>query len=416
MPRAKRKTELAKIPTGIKGLDEISGGGLPKGRPTLVWGGSGTGKTFLTMEFLVRGALDYGDPGLFVTFEENAEELITNFASIGFDLKALIGRKKLAIEQISIGVGDFTETGVYDLEGLFIRLSSAIDAIGARRIVLDAVGRLFSELSTNSIVRAELHRLLLWLKEKGVTALITSETQNGLAHSGLVEYASDCVIGLKNRVRDRAATRYLRIVKYRGSSHVSDDVPFFIGDRGISVLPITSVTADYKTSMERISTGVDRLDTMLGGQGYFRGTSILVSGDAGTGKTSLAAHFAQATCKRGERCLFFALEETQDAIIRNMKSIGIDLKRWASNGLLRFENVRPTLYGLETHLTLMQRSIDEFKPRVVIVDPFSNLLDIGSTKEVKSMMSRLLDYLKTNGITALLTDLSRAAKLFLTPR
>ena len=410
MARTKRKTELAKVLTGIKGLDEITGGGLPKGRPTLIWGGSGTGKTFLAMEFLVRGALNYGEPGLFVAFEENAEELVTNFTSIGFDLKGLSSSKKLVIDQISIGPGDLTETGVYDLEGLFIRLSSAIDGIGAKRIVLDAVGRLFSELSSNFIVRGELQRLLRWLKEKGVTAVITAETENGLEHSGLVEYASDCVISLENRVRDRAATRYLRVVKYRGSSHVSDDVPFLIGDRGISVLPFTSVASDYRVSMERISTGIARLDTMLGGQGYFRGSSILVSGDAGTGKTSIAAYFAQATCKRGERCLFFAFEESKDAIIRNMKSIGIDLKRWADNGLLQFENVRPTLFGLETHLTLMQRSIEEFKPRVVIVDPFSNLLDVGSPKEVKSMVSRLMNYLKTKGITALFNDLSKGGK------
>ena len=410
MARTKRKTELAKVLTGIKGLDEITGGGLPKGRPTLIWGGSGTGKTFLAMEFLVRGALNYGEPGLFVAFEENAEELITNFYSIGFDLKGLVGHKKLVIDQISITQGDFTETGVYDLEGLFIRLSSAIDAIGARRIALDAVGRLFSELSSSSIVRTELRRLLRWLKEKGITAVITAETENGLEHSGLVEYVSDCVISLENRVRDRAATRYLRIVKYRGSSHVSDDVPFLIGDSGISVLPITSVAADYKVSAERIPTGIARLDTMLGGKGYFRGSSILVSGDAGTGKTSIAAHFAQATCKRGERCLFFAFEEFKDAIIRNMKSIGIDLKRWADNGLLQFENMRPTLFGLETHLTLMEKSIGEFKPQVVILDPFSNLMDVGSTKEVKSMVSRLMDYLKMNGITALFTDLSKGGK------
>jgi circadian clock protein KaiC len=410
MARTKRKTELAKVLTGIKGLDEITGGGLPKGRPTLLWGGSGTGKTFLAMEFLVRGALNYGEPGLFVAFEENAEELITNFYSIGFDLKGLVGHKKLVIDQISIGPGDFTETGVYDLEGLFIRLQGAIDAIGARRIALDAVGRLFSELSSSSIVRTELRRLLRWLKEKGITAVITAETENGLEHSGLVEYVSDCVVSLENRVRDRAATRYLRIVKYRGSSHVSDDVPFLIGDSGISVLPITSVAADYKVSAERIPTGIARLDTMLGGKGYFRGSSILVSGDAGTGKTSIAAHFAQATCKRGERCLFFAFEEFKDAIIRNMKSIGIDLKRWADNGLLQFENMRPTLFGLETHLTLMEKSIGEFKPQVVILDPFSNLMDVGSTKEVKSMVSRLMDYLKMNGITALFTDLSKGGK------
>jgi circadian clock protein KaiC len=410
MARATRKTKLAKVLTGIKGLDEITGGGLPKGRPTLIWGSSGTGKTFLAMEFLVRGALNYGEPGLFVAFEENAEELITNFNSIGFDLKGLIGRKKLVIDQISIGPGDFTETGVYDLEGLFVRLSSAIDAIGAKRVALDAVGRLFSELSSSFIVRTELHRLLRWLKEKGITAVITAEAENGLEHSGLVEYVSDCVISLDNRVRDRAATRYLRIVKYRGSSHVSDDVPFLIGDSGISVLPITSVAADYKVSAERISTGIARLDTMLGGKGYFRGSSILVSGDSGTGKTSIAAHFAQATCKRGERCLFFALEESKEGIIRNMKSIGIDLKRWADNGLLQFENMRPTLFGLETHLTLMERSIEEFKPQVVIVDPFSNLMDVGSTKEVKSMLSRLMDYLKANGVTALFTDLSKGGK------
>jgi circadian clock protein KaiC len=402
--------QLEKSPTGISGLDEITGGGLPKGRPTLICGSAGCGKTLLAMEFVVRGALQYGEPGVFMAFEENAGELKKNFASLGFDLNALSARKKIAIDHVFIERSEIEETGEYDLEGLFIRLGHAIDSIGAKRVVLDTIEALFSGLSNTSILRAELRRLFRWLKEKGVTAIITGERGDGtLTRHGLEEYVADCVIMLDHRVAEQLSTRRLRIIKYRGTSHGTNEYPFLIDDQGISVMPITSVKLDHKVSNERISTGIPRLDTMLGGKGYFRGSSILISGTAGTGKSSTAAFFAQSTCKRGERCLYFAFEESQHQILRNMRSIGLNLEPWTQKGLLQFHTTRPTSSGLEMHLAVMHKEIRTFKPQVVIVDPITNLVSAGFASDAKLMLTRLLDYLKMEQITTLFTNLTSFA-------
>jgi len=401
---------MEKVLTGIQGLDEITNGGLPKGRPTLVCGSAGCGKTLLAMNFLVRGALQYNEPGVFLAFEENAEELGKNFASLGFDLKGLSARKKMLIDHIFIERSEIEETGEYDLEGLFIRLGHAIDSIGAKRVVLDTIEALFSGLSNTSILRAELRRLFRWLKDKGVTAIITGERGEGtLTRHGLEEYVADCVILLDHRIVDQVSTRRLRIIKYRGTSHGTNEYPFLIDDKGISVLPITSLKLDHKVSNERISTGLPRLDTMLGGKGYYRGGSILVSGTAGTGKTSLGAFFAQEACRRGERCIHFAFEESQNQIIRNMRSIGLNLEPWVKKGLLQFHSVRPTTFGLEMHLAAIHRWIEDFQPHVVIIDPITNLIGISQGGELKSMLTRLIDYLKTKQITALFTNLTSPA-------
>ena len=401
---------LEKSPTGISGLDEITGGGLPKGRPTLICGSAGCGKTLLAMEFVVRGALQYGEPGVFMAFEENAGELKKNFASLGFDLNALSARKKIAIDHVFIERSEIEETGEYDLEGLFVRLGHAIDSIGAKRVVLDTIEALFSGLSNTSILRAELRRLFRWLKEKGVTAIITGERGDGtLTRHGLEEYVADCVIMLDHRVAEQVSTRRLRIIKYRGTSHGTNEYPFLIDDRGISVMPITSVKLEHKVSNERISTGIPRLDTMLGGKGYFRGSSVLVSGTAGTGKSSIAALFAQAASKRGERCLYFAFEESQNQILRNMRSIGLNLEPWTKKGLLKFHTTRPTSSGLEMHLAVMHKEVRTFKPQVVIVDPITNLVSAGFAADAKLMLTRLLDYLKMEQITTLFTNLTSVA-------
>jgi len=401
---------LAKCQTGIRGLDEITDGGIPKGRPTLVCGNAGCGKTLLAMEFLVRGAAQYNEPGVFMSFEESSEELAQNVASLGFDLNDLAARKKIYLDHVRIERSEIEETGEYDLEGLFIRLNHAIDSIGAKRVVLDTIESLFSGLTNENILRAELRRLFYWLKEKGVTAIITGERGEGtLTRHGLEEYVSDCVILLDNRVEGQISTRRLRIVKYRGSSHGTNEYPFLIDEMGISVLPITSIGLQHDVSTERISSGIPRLDNMLAGEGYYRGSSILISGTAGTGKTSIAAHFAQAACSRGERCLYFAFEEAPSQITRNMRSIGIDLEPWTKQGLLDIYAVRPTIYGLEMHLVKMYKLINEFKPKVVIIDPVTNLIAIGSDTDVKSMLSRLIDFLKANQITALFTNLSHAS-------
>jgi circadian clock protein KaiC len=399
--------ELKKSPTGIHGLDEITGGGLPSGRPTLVCGGTGCGKTLLAMEFLVHGAVEYGEPGVFMAFEETAEELTENVVSLGFDLKSLIARKLLLIDSVQIERYEFEETGEYDLEGLFLRLGDAIDSIKAKRVVLDTIECLFARLSNHSIVRESLHRLFRWLKEKGVTVIMTGERGEGpLTRYGLEEYVSDCVISLDHRVLDQVTTRRIRVVKYRGSTHFTNEYPFLIDDSGISIWPVTSVQLEQQTSDERISTGIGRLDAMLGGRGYFRGSSILLSGMAGTGKTSVAATLADATCRHGDRCQFFSFEESSSQIKRNMSSIGLDLQQWVKKGRLQFQAVRPFHYGLEMHLARIIRLITEFQPHVVIVDQMSGLETTGTPMEIRAAMMRLIDFLKMRGITAMYTDLT----------
>ena len=386
---------LPKCPTGIQGLDEITGGGLPRGRPTLVCGGTGCGKTLLAAEFLVRGAVQFGEPGVFMAFEETEAELKANVASLGFDLAGLIRRKKIAIDYVHIERSEVQESGEYDLEGLFVRLNHAIDSIGARRVVLDTLEALFASLPNEAILRAELRRLFRWLKDKGVTAVITAERgRDQLTRHGLEEYVSDCVILLDHRVNEQIATRHLRVVKYRGALHGTNEFPFLIGDEGISVLPITSLGLNHKISVERIATGIPRLDAMLGGRGFFRGSSILLTGTAGTGKTSVGAYVAQAAARRGERVLFFSFEESPNQIIRNMRSIGLRLEPLVQRGLLRFHSARPTLYGLEMHLATMFKEIAAFEPAVVIVDPITSLLVAGTDYETKGMVTRLIDFLK----------------------
>lgn len=400
-----RLTSLPKSPTGIPGMDEITGGGLPKGRPTLVAGGAGCGKTLFAMEFVVNGAIQYDEPGIFVTFEENADELAQNVASLGFDLKALIRQKKLIIDYIRVERREIEEAGDYDLEGLFIRLAHAIDSIGAKRIVLDTVEVLFSALPNQGILRAELQRLFRWLKDRGMSAVITAERGEGtMTRFGLEEYVADCVISLDHRVTDQMSTRRLRIVKYRGTLHGTNEYPFLITKAGISVLPITSLGLDHRASAERISTGIQELDDMLGGKGYYRGSSILLSGTAGTGKSSLAAAFVNAACLRGERCLYFSFEESTEQIIRNMRSIGIDLAPHVKKGLLQFHVARPTLYGLEMHLITIHELVQQHKPEIVILDPITDFFSIGSHSEVKAVLTRIIDFLKANQITALLTS------------
>jgi len=408
MVKAKHDVDsLAKCPTGIKGLDEITKGGLPRGRPTLICGGAGSGKTLFAMEFLMRGAMDYGEPGVFMTFEETPADLAKNFISLGFDIQDMMSRGLIAMDHVKIDRNEIEETGEYDLEGLFIRLGSAIDSIGAKRVVLDTIEALFAGLSNAGIIRAELRRLFHWLKDRGMTAIVTGERGDKLlTRYGLEEYVADCVIFLDFRIDEQISTRRLRIVKYRGSSHGSDEYPFLIDESGLSILPITSLGLDYPVSSERISTGIPKLDTMLGEKGFYRGSTILVSGTAGTGKTSLAATFAEAACRRGERCLYFAFEESPNQIIRNMGSIGIDLARWVKKGLLRFHSARPSLYGLEMHLLTFHKVIKEFNPQVFIVDPISNLSAAGTQAEIKSILTRLLDYLKMKNISAFLTDLT----------
>jgi circadian clock protein KaiC len=410
MTMVKRKHDavvLEKCPTGIKGLDEITKGGLPKGRPTLLCGSAGCGKTLFSMEFLMRGAMEYGEPGVFMTFEETPDDLAKNFMSLGFDLNNMVSRGLIATDHVYIERSEIEETGEYDLEGLFIRLGNAIDSVGAKRVVLDTIEALFSGLSNAGIIRAELRRLFHWLKERGVTAIVTGESgDKTLTRYGLEEYVADCVILLDFRIEEQISTRRLRIVKYRGSSHGSDEYPFLIDESGLSILPITSLGLDYPVSKDRIATGVPKLDAMFEGKGFYRGSTILVSGTAGTGKTSMAATFADTACRRGERCLYFAFEESPSQIIRNMGSIGIDLARWVKKGLLKFHSARPSLYGLEMHLVTFHKVIDAFKPQVFVVDPISNLSAAGTQSEVKSILTRLIDHLKMKNITTYLTDLN----------
>ena len=400
---------LQKEQTGIPGFDEITRGGLPAGRPTLVCGSAGAGKTLFAMEFLVRGATLFNEPGVFISFEESDSELATNVASLGFDLNQLIADKKLILDFVFIERSEIEETGEYDLEALFLRLGHAIDSIGAKRVVLDTLEALFSALPNEAIVRAELRRLFRWLKEKGVTAVITCERGEGtLTRYGLEEYVADCVILLDNRVQNQLSTRRMRIVKYRGTSHGTNEYPFFIDDKGFSVLPITSLGLTHNAPTEYVSTGINRLDTMLNGRGFYKGSSILVSGTAGTGKSTLAAHFINAACTRGERALFFAFEESQEQIIRNMRSVGIDLEKFVKKDLLQFHNARPSAWGLEIHLAMIHKTIDEFNPTVVVVDPITNFLAVGDQVDTKAMLTRLIDFLKMREITGFFSSLTSA--------
>lgn len=401
------RTLLPKSPTGIQGLDEITGGGLPTGRPTLVCGGAGCGKTLLAMEFLVNGATRFNEPGVFMAFEETAQELIQNVASLGFDLETLIAQNQLALDFVYIERSEIEATGEFDLEGLFIRLGYAIDTLGAKRVVLDTVESLFAGLPNPLILRAELRRLFRWLKNRGVTAIITGERGDRLlTRQGLEEYVSDCVIVLDHRISNLVSTRRLRVVKYRGTTHGANEYPFLIDEDGISVLPITSLGLQHTVSVERVSSGIPRLDAMLSDAGYYRGSSILVSGTAGTGKTSLCGHFADAACRRGERVLYFAFEEAARQIIRNLRSLGIDLEPWTQQGLLQFQATRPTFTGLEMHLTMMHKAVNRFQPHIVIVDPLNSFISADNETEVTAMLMRLVDFLKMHQITGFFTSLT----------
>jgi len=391
-------------------LDEITGGGLPKGRPTLVCGSAGCGKTLLSMEFLARGATEFGEPGVFIAFEETPEELAQNVRSLGFELDDLIATKKIAMDYIRVERSEITETGEFDLDGLFIRLALAIDSVGAKRVVLDTIETLFGGFTNQALLRSELRRLFRWLKDKGVTAVITGERGDraSLTRQGLEEYVSDCVILLDHRVTEQVSTRRLRNVKYRGSVHGTNEYPFLIDERGISVLPVTALGLNHESSDERVTSGVPALDAMLGGEGYYRGSSVLVTGGAGTGKTSVAAHFALATCKRGERCMYLAFEESPSQFLRNMRSIGVNLEPYRRNGLLNIHASRPTLLGLEAHLVQIHKTVTEFEPTTVIVDPISNFVSSGNAADAQAMLLRLIDYLKNRQITALFTHLTSA--------
>ncbi len=397
---------LPKAPTGIEGLDEITDGGLPLGRPTLLCGSAGCGKTLMAIEFLVRGIQDYQEPGVLMTFEETADELAANVASLGFDLPAMQAQKLLRLDHVHVDRSEIEETGEYDLEGLFIRLGYAIDSIGAKRVVLDTIEALFSGFPNQGVLRSEIRRLFRWLKDKGVTTIITAERGEGsLTRQGLEEYVSDCVILLDNRVIDQITTRRLRIVKYRGSTHGTNEYPYLISEDGISVLPVTSLQLNHEVSDQIVSSGIPALDQMFDRHGFYQGSSVLITGTAGTAKTTLASSFAHEMCRQGKRCLYFAFEESPQQLVRNMRSVGMDLGTWQDQGLLRIEAARPTLSGLERHLVTIHKLIGEFKPDAVVIDPISNLISVGNLAEVRSMLTRLIDYLKVKGITAFFTSL-----------
>ena len=398
---------LPKAPTGVRGLDEITGGGLPMGRSTLVTGGAGCGKTLLGVQFLVAGAREYGEPGVLVTFEESAEKITANFASLGFDLDGLLKDELLVIYAFQAEPTEVIGTGEFDFEPLFLLLDEAINRVGARRVMLDSIESLFGMFKASAIVRAELGRLFRWLEDRAVTAIVTGEPgdNDSLTRYGIEEYVSDCVIALDHRSQNEVSTRRLRVVKYRGSAHETNEYPFLISARGFTVLPITTVTLDYGAPEERISTGVARLDHMLSG-GLFRGSTVLVSGSAGTGKTTLGAHLIDAACARGERALLIMHEESADEVIRNMRSVGVDLRRWAEAGLLRIWAVRPTEFGLENHLAIVSGLLAEHEPAVAVVDGTASLLGGAARSDVTSMLARTFHLFKARGITAMATILT----------
>jgi circadian clock protein KaiC len=401
--------KLEKCPSGIKGLDEITGGGLPRGRPTLVCGDAGSGKTILAMQFLVRGITEFGEPGVFIAFEESAQELATNMSSMDIDLQRLCAENKLAIDWVHLEGGEVPKTGDFNLQALFVRIQSALQRVHARRIVLDSIEALFAALPDHKTLRSELERLFYWLKHQQLTAIVTAERGEGrLTRMGLEAYVADCVICLDHEVVNQISTRHLRVAKYRGSMHGANQYPFLITDKGFSVFPITSVGLACPASTEIVSSGIPQLDAMLQRGGFYRGSSILISGTSGAGKTSMAAHFVHAACARGERALYFAFEESRDQIIRNMNSIGIDLAPWQESGSLQFHTARPSLCGLETHLATITAAVESFAPHVLVLDPLTDLIAVASKAEVKGMLTRLLDYLKMEQVTSVFTSLSVA--------
>jgi circadian clock protein KaiC len=405
------RSELQKAPTGIPGLDAITQGGLPQGRPTLVAGGPGSGKTLLGVSFLVNGAQHFAEPGVLMTFEENAAELAQDVRSLGYDLDKLVAQKKLIVDYIHVDRSEIEETGEYDLEGLFVRLEHAIKEIGAKRVMLDTIETLFGGLKDTGILRAELRRLFRWMRDRGITAVITAERgEKMFTRQGLEEYITDAVIALDHRVQDQISTRRIRVVKYRGSMHGTNEYPFLLDRDGITVLPVTSLLLEHEAPSERVSTGLPALDEMLGGKGFYRSSTVLLSGTAGTGKTTLAAQFVDAACARGEKCLYFLFEESPQQLVRNMRAAGVDVQRWVDKGLLEFHADRPNRHGLEAHLLEMHHAVQMFDPDVVVMDPITNLLAIGTTLDVRAMLTRVIDYLKTRGVTALFTSLATSAQ------
>lgn len=397
---------INKSPTGIEGFDDLTLGGLPTGRPTLVCGSAGCGKTLFASTFLIHGARDYDEPGVFVTFEERPVDIASNVASLGFDVPALIEADKISIEHIEVDPAEVAEIGDFDLEGLFLRLELAIDAIGAKRVVLDTIESLFSAFENQAVLRAEIRRLFDWLKDKGMTTVITAERGDGtLTRQGLEEYVSDCVILLDHRVHNQISTRRMRIVKYRGTAHGTNEYPFLIDEDGFSVLPVSSLGLNHLVFDERIASGVDDLDAMLDGGGFHRGSSILVSGVAGSGKSSLAASFVHAAAQRGERSVYFSFEESEAQIVRNMASIGLDLRTPVDKGLVQIISARPTFYSLEMHLAIMLREVQRHQPSIVVLDPISAFMESGDRLEVQSMLLRMVDFLKNRGVTAIFTHL-----------
>ena len=400
---------LSKARTGIRGLDEITGGGLPRGRSTLVMGNAGCGKTLMGLEFLIRGVLEEGEPGLFVAFEETQEELIQNVRSLGWDMEALIADNRLYVDHVLVDPQEIIETGAYNLEGLFVRLGLGIETVGAKRLVLDTIESLFSGFRDTGILRAELRRLIRWLKERGVTTLFTGELgPDGNTRHGIEDYVSDCVIRLDHRIVDQISTRRLRVAKYRGSAHGTNEYPFIIGETGFEILPITSLGLNAEVLDERISTGIPRLDALFGGQGPYRGSSVLISGTAGTGKSSLAAHFLDAACRRGERALYLSYEESPAQTLRNMRSIGLDLARWRDQGLLTLSASRPAAQGLDAHLVGIFSLVRQVRPQLVVLDPLTHLSPNYQTLDQKAVITQLLDHFKGQGISAVLTDLTHA--------
>src|SRR6187455_1492268 len=390
------RSEIQKAPTGIPGLDDITNGGFPQGRPTLVSGGPGSGKTLLGVSFLVNGAESFSEPGVLLTFEENADELAEDVRSLGYDLNKLVAQKKLLIDYVHVERSEIEETGEYDLEGLFVRLEHAIRQIGAKRVMLDTIETLFGGLKDTGVLRAELRRLFRWLRDHEITAVVTAERgEQTFTRQGLEEYITDAVISLDHRVHEQISTRRIRVVKYRGSVHGTNEHPFLIARDGLQVLPVTSLLLEHAAPDARVSSGLPAIDSMLGGKGFYRGSTVLLSGTAGTGKTTLAAHFVDAACKRGEKCLYFLFEESPQQMIRNMRSAGVDLARWVDKGLLQFHADRPNRHGLETHLLTMHHAVEVFEPDVVVMDPITNLLAVGTSIDVRSMLTRVIDFLKS---------------------
>ena len=407
MTKGKVKSSSDIVSTGVKGLDDVLGGGIPQGHAMLLVGKPGTGKSILSMEYLLHGIELHKENGVYISFEESEKQIISNAASFGWKFEEMVKKNKLAISYIDMQPEQMRTVGDYDLSALILRVKGAIKKVNARRVVIDGINNLLSTFDDERIIRSDLLRLIREIKEVNATIFITGERgHDSWSKMGFEEYLADGLMHLDNRTDGNYQTREIQVVKCRGINHYTGKSPFIINSEGMSIRPLITADFDYKVLKSRVSTGIADIDNMLGGKGLYRGSTVYITGPSGAGKTSISSSFANGACSRGERALFLAFEESSDQIIRNMKSIGLSLDKWVNEKLLYFYTARATTNSLEGHLDNIMTMVREVEPTCVVLDPISAFRPIANENETKLMLIRLNDYLRARKITTVFTALS----------